>query len=140
MTLWIDAAYMAKTVTTMDELIRLSDPDDAGELNLLAVADAIAAAQSMAESALKPQYQDIIDPPEVLRRVVANIALYHLYERQPRIDDIVMLRYQNSVSILRKIGNGEMALEINQSAAKFVASGVRYQSAPRVMNGLRGYM
>lgn len=71
--------------------------------------------RSVADPALLP------DPaPDILKRLVCDVARYNVMQRHVREDHPVMIAYQSAVATLRDIAKGRIGLQLaapNQSSA-----------------------
>ena len=69
-----------------DVLIRLTDDESTGSVNTDRVDDAISSAQAVVDASLSRQYQaPLADPPQLVKKLTADIALYNLYLRQAMV-------------------------------------------------------
>src|SRR5512135_2206005 len=88
-------------------LIRLTDDEGAGSVNTDRANSAISAAQAVVDCALSRQYAvPFGDPPEVVRKLTSDLAIYNLYQRMGSVPQEVKAAYDNAGAVLEKIARG----------------------------------
>lgn len=108
-----------------DVLIRLTDDESTGSVNTDRVDDAISSAQAVVDASLSRQYQaPLTDPPQLVKKLTADIALYNLYLRQATVPAEVKDSYARALETLGQLADGAITLPS-------AASGPSFSSCPR---------
>jgi phage gp36-like protein len=103
-----------------DVLIRLTDDEAAGSINTARVDDAISSAQAVVDASLSKQYQaPLIDPPQLVKKLTADIALYNLYLRQATVPAEVKDSYMRALETLGRLADGTITLPSPASLPSF---------------------
>jgi phage gp36-like protein len=91
-----------------DELIQLTDMQNAGQMDMDVINTAIADAESIIDGYISARYPNLNPVPNSIKRMAADIARYQLY------DDIavehVEKRYNTAIKTLKDIANGTMII------------------------------
>src|SRR5512135_3132236 len=88
-------------------LIRLTDDEGAGSVNTDRAQSAISAAQAVIDCALSRQYAvPFADPPEVVKKLTSDLAIYNLYQRMGGVPQEVKAAYDNVSMVLEKVAQG----------------------------------
>jgi phage gp36-like protein len=88
-------------------LVRLTDDEGAGSVNSDRAQSAISAAQAVIDCALSRQYAvPFVDPPDVVRKLTSDLAVYNLYQRMGSVPQEVRAAYDNVSAVLDKIAQG----------------------------------
>jgi phage gp36-like protein len=117
-----------------DILIRLTDDEAAGSINTDRVDDAISSAQAVVDASLSRQYQaPLADPPQLVKKLTADIALYNLYLRQATVPAEVKDSYTRALETLGQLANGTITLPSPDSPPSF-SSGPREFSRETMEN------
>ena len=91
------------------ELAQLTDRDAGLVINVAVLARALADADAEIDGYLATRYQlPLASTPVVLVRLAADIARYRLFDN--RVTDLVRNRYQDAVSLLKRISSGDVQL------------------------------
>src|SRR5512143_243854 len=94
-----------------DVLIRLTDDEGAGSVETARVEAAIASAQAVVDCALSRQYVVPLDsPPELVKKLTADMAVYFLYLRLGSMPKGVKAAYDSAVDVLDKAGRGQLSV------------------------------
>jgi len=94
-----------------DTLVRLTDDEGAGQVNEDRANAAIAAAQALVDSALSRQYDvPLSSTPDMVRKLVSDIALYNLYMRVGSLPASVKASYEEATRTLDKFSSGGLLL------------------------------
>lgn len=95
-------------------LAQLTDDEAGAEVTVDVVDEAITAADEVIDAHLRGRYTlpfpDM--PPPILRRLSADIAIFHLYGRRPEgdIPEAISMKYKNAVRMLEKIRDGKLTI------------------------------
>ena len=90
-----------------ETLIRLTDDEGAGSVNAEHAEAAIASAQAVVDCALSRLYAvPFADPPEVVKKLTADLAVYNLYQRVGSLPPEVRAGYENVSAVLEKAAQG----------------------------------
>jgi phage gp36-like protein len=94
-----------------DVLIRLTDDEGAGSVESARVEAAIASAQAVVDCALSRQYVVPLEsPPELVKKLTADLAVYFLYLRLGSLPKEVKAAYDSAVDVLDKAGCGQFSV------------------------------
>ena len=94
-----------------DVLIRLTDDESTGSINAARVDDAISSAQAVVDASLSKQYPaPLTDPPQLVMKLTADIALYNLYLRQATVPAEVKDSYMRALETLGRLADGTITL------------------------------
>ncbi|MGC2424140.1 MAG: DUF1320 domain-containing protein [Nitrospirota bacterium] len=92
-------------------LIRLTDDESAGSINAARVDDAISSAQAVVDASLSKQYlTPLTDPPQLVMKLTADVALYNLYLRQATVPAEVKDSYVRALETLGRLADGAITL------------------------------
>ncbi len=92
-------------------LIKLTDDEGAGAINTSRAESAIIAAQAIVDAALSRTYSvPFSDPPEIIKRLTEDIAVYRLYQRAGILTDEQRSVYDNAMAVLDKAVRGEVII------------------------------
>lgn len=101
-------------------LIRLTDDEGAGSVNTDRAQSAISAAQAIIDCALSRQYAvPFADPPDVVKKLTSDLAVYNLYQRMGSVPQEVKAAYDNANIVLEKIVQGLFFIGSPDPAAEF---------------------
>lgn len=102
-----------------ETLIQLTDDEGAGEVNQARIDEAVSQADAEIDSYAGGRYGvPLSGPPDLIRKLSVDIALYHLYSR--RVDEMPATRadrYKAAVRILENIAKGIVTLGITPPPA-----------------------
>lgn len=104
---------LADIEAAQDDLIELTDDSDAGTVDQTVVDKAIATASELIDGYLRGRYTLPLDPvPGLLTALAADVTLYRLYARRPRlaVPESLSDRYKNALKILENIQKGLVTL------------------------------
>ena len=94
-----------------DVLTRLTDDEGSGSVETSRADAAIAAGQAVVDCALSRQYNVPLDsPPELVKKLTADIAVYFLYLRVGVVPKEVKAAYDAANDLLDKAGRGELSV------------------------------
>ncbi len=94
-----------------DVLIRLTDDESSGSINTARADDAISSAQAVVDASLSMQYDvPLSNPPQLVIKLTADIAVYNLYLRQAIVPAEVKDSYASAIETLQNIANGIILL------------------------------
>jgi phage gp36-like protein len=116
-----------------EDLIDLTDDGDTGVVNQEVVDKAIATAGELIDGYLRGRYTLPLDPvPGLLTALAADITLYRLYARRPRltIPESLDGRYKNALKLLSEIQKGTVTLGAGTPEAPVTAPAVSQVQAP----------
>ena len=92
-------------------LIKLTDDEGTGAVNTLRAETAIVAAQAIIDTALSRGYSvPFSDPPEIIKRLTEDIAVYRLYQRAGILTEELRSVYENAMGVLDKAARGEVII------------------------------
>jgi Mu-like prophage protein gp36 len=113
---YIDQTTIEKYIAT-DELIRLTDDENAGVINSERLNEAINIASNEFDNYLRDIY-DLssfpINLPEQAVQLIVDLTIYHLYKRRFRLDmpESIDNIYNNALLTLSKIAKGELQVDL----------------------------
>lgn len=115
---YINLEILAKYIDEQ-ELIRLTDDENLGEINEERLDEAIAAACDEFDNYLEERYDITSFPsplPPMLIQIVVDQTIYNLYKRRYRLDMPASLisQYQNAIARLKSIANGELSIGLDK--------------------------
>ena len=88
-------------------LIRLTDDEGAGSVNTARAESAISAAQSYVDAGLARSYDvPLSDPPDSVKKAVADIARYYLHRRVGPVPDEVHQAYIEADAFVMAAASG----------------------------------
>lgn len=97
-----------------DDVLQLTDDDNAGEIDQAKVDEAIAFADELIDGSLRGRYTLPLNPVSgLITQVATDIAIYRLYSRRPPVGglmDSITDRYKNATKILDQIQTGKVSL------------------------------
>ncbi|MBU1611244.1 MAG: DUF1320 domain-containing protein [Proteobacteria bacterium] len=115
-----------------DQMLVLADRDNDGELDSAVMDRALADADAEVDAFLARRYQlPLAEVPDVLQRIACDIAVYRLCDNDAMVTDERRRRYEDAMSMLRRIGSGEVSLGITPQAAQRKAAAAFYEGRPR---------
>ncbi|TAN61081.1 MAG: DUF1320 domain-containing protein [Magnetospirillum sp.] len=116
-----------------DLLLIVSDRNGDGEIDATAVARALAAATALIESFLAVRYPTpLTTVPDLVRDMCVDIALYKLAGGGVGPTDEMRLRYEDALSLLKRIADAKANLDILQPAEPAGAGDVLLVAGDRV--------
>ncbi|WP_374355561.1 gp436 family protein [Chitinimonas sp.] len=115
-----------------DELLQLTDRNNVGQIDAVAVNRALGDADAEINGYLAGRYTlPLATVPAIVQRVACDLALYQLYGN--RVTDPVRQRYVDAVGLLKSIGSGSVQLGVaTGQAASADPSGVSVITSARV--------
>lgn len=108
-----------------DELLLLADRDRDGEVDVAVVDKALSAATSLIDSYISLRYPPpFAVVPELVRDMCVDIAVYKMAAPGAGLTDEKRTRYEDALSLLKRIADAKANLDIPQpAAAPVVAEG-----------------
>lgn len=98
-----------------EELVEISDHENTGERNDVAVQQAIDDANAEIDGYLAGRYQlPMENPPQILAKVACDISRYNLYDEGAT--EAIEKRYNDAIRYLRSAAKGEVSLGVVQGA------------------------
>ena len=92
-------------------LIKLTDDEGVGAVNISRAESVITAAQAIIDTALSRAYSvPFPDPPEIIKRLTADIAVYRLYQRAGILTEEMRSVYENAMVLLDKGARSEVII------------------------------
>ena len=94
-------------------LAQLTDDDAGAVVNEDRVSEAILASDEVIDAHLRGRYELPFDEtPPFLRRISADIAIFHLFGRRPEreMPETISMKYKNAVKMLEAIRDGKLTL------------------------------
>lgn len=124
------------------ELAQLTDRASGQVIDTAVLDRALADADAEIDSYLATRYAlPLASTPVVLVRLAADMARYRLFD--DRVTESVRVRYQDAVSLLKRLASGEVRLDgaATQPAAASDSSGIAVRSPDQVFgaDALSGY-
>ena len=117
------------------ELAQLTDRTSGLVIDTAVLARALADADAEIDSYLATRYAlPLASTPVVLVRLAADMARYRLYD--DRVTESVRVRYQDAVSLLKRLASGEVRLDgaATPPAAASDSSGIAVRAPDRVFS------
>jgi phage gp36-like protein len=117
------------------ELAQLTDRTSGLVIDTVVLARALADADAEIDSYLATRYAlPLASTPVVLVRLAADMARYRLYD--DRVTESVRVRYQDAVSLLKRLASGEVRLDgaTTPPAAASDSSGIAVRAPDRVFS------
>lgn len=94
-----------------DILIKLTDDEGAGAVNTARAEAAITSAQALVDSSLSRLYSTpVAGPPDIVKKMTSDIAVYNLYQRAGEIPEGVRAAYAATMTVLEKASRGEICI------------------------------
>lgn len=122
------------------ELVQRTDRVDGMAMDAVVLGRALADADAEIDSYLATRYSlPLASTPPVVNRLACEIARYRLFD--DGVPETVRVRYQDAVSLLKRLASGEVLLPGLAAAAVAGADTVHYSFEPRQMtaDNLRGF-
>lgn len=95
-------------------LIQLTDDENAGSVNETRVTAAITAADGEIDSYLSRRYTvPLASTPEVIKKVSVDIAIWNLYSRREKMEEVRKSRYDSAVKLLMAMSEGKATLGVD---------------------------
>jgi len=92
-------------------LIKLTDDEGTGAVNAARAESAITASQAIIDTALSRVYNvPFSSPPEIIKRLTGDIAVYRLYQRAGILSEELKTAYENAMGLLDKAARGEVII------------------------------
>ena len=94
-------------------LAQLTDDEAGAQVNEDSVNEAIVAADEVIDAHLRGRYTlPFPETPPILRRISADIAIFHLYGRRPEgeMPETIGMKYKNAVKMLEAIRDGKLTI------------------------------
>ncbi len=104
-------------------LIKLTDDEGTGAVNNSRAETAITAAQAIIDTAVSRVYSvPFTDPPEIIKRLTEDIAVYRLYQRAGILTEDIRSVYEKAMGVLEKAARGEVTIgsEVPGSGPEFL--------------------
>jgi phage gp36-like protein len=99
-------------------LIQLTDDEDTGAVNESRVTAAIAKADAEIDSYLSKRYTlPLSSTPEVIKKLSVDIAIWNLYSRRNKMEEVRKARYDAAVKLLVAMSKGDATLGIDPEPA-----------------------
>lgn len=97
-----------------ENLVQLTDDEQAGTVNLSRVMDAIADADALIDGYLRGRHSLplAIPAPALVRKLSVDLAIYHLYSRRLELvmPESMLERHKNATKALERIQSGTITL------------------------------
>ncbi|ADU63405.1 MAG: DUF1320 domain-containing protein [Pseudodesulfovibrio sp.] len=121
-----------------DQLLVLADRDGDGLADAEVIAGGLADADAEIDAYLAKRYDlPLAEVPPVLTRLAVDIAVYRMCDTDAMATEGRRKRYEDAVSLLRRIGTGEIALG-QQPEPQTSSGSASVVSAPRTFRrGIR---
>ena len=107
-------------VYTSQELIRLTDDENTGNINSDRVTAAITKADNMINAYMRAQHDVPISPvPELIQNLSTSLAAYFVWKRRRKgqIDEEREITYKNDMQTLKDINTGKLIINDTESFA-----------------------
>lgn len=122
------------------ELVQRTDRTDNAAIDTVVLGRALADADAEIDSYLATRYTlPLSSTPTVVNRLACEIARYRLFD--DGVPETVRVRYQDAVSLLKRLASGEVLLAGLATAAVAGVDTVQHSFSPRQMSdeNLRGF-
>lgn len=122
---YIDQTILEKYLSR-DELIRLTDDENVGDVSAERLQEAINAASNEFDNYVREIYDIGSFPsplPNQLTQIICDITIYNLYKRRYRLDmpESIVNIYNLAISQLSKIAKGELQVDLpKKTTAGFI--------------------
>lgn len=122
---YVDQEILEKYISR-EELIRLTDDENAGGVNSERMFEAINIASNEFQNYVRDVYDISLFPaplPEQLTQIICDIAIYNLYKRRYRLEmpESIVNIYNNAIAQLSKIAKGELQVNLpKKTTAGFI--------------------
>lgn len=117
----------------LDELIQLTDRNNANALDSTVISRALADADAQINGYLAARYTLPLETvPGILEKCACDIARYQLFEN--RVTDIVRERFENTIKFLQDVASGKASLGVdnNNEQPKVTGGKAQLSSTPPV--------
>ena len=103
------------------QIIELTDDDGSGEVDATNLNEAISRAEQEIDLFLGKVYDLPLDPvPTLVVSLASELVVYYLYTRtHENIPPARIWQYRNALSILQKIGQGELQIGVTPPEASY---------------------
>ena len=117
---YIDQTILVKYISK-DELIKLTDDENLGLVNVERLNEAINSASNEFDNYMRDIYDPSLFPnplPEMLIQIICDLTIYNLYKRRYRLNmpESITEIYKMATDKLLKIARGEMQLTLPKLA------------------------
>lgn len=124
-----------------DVVVQLTDDEGTGQINEARLAEVCERAGREVDGYVTTRYNSPIDaPPQILRALALDVAIYHLHSRRLVAPEDVANRYREALRKLREISEGRieigLAHRVSRSVRAGKVSGTERQFDPEDMGGL----
>lgn len=122
---YVDQTTLEKYISK-DELIRLTDDENLGDVSAIRLQEAINAASNEFENYVRDIYDIGSFPnplPDQLTQIICDIVIYNLYKRRYRLEmpESIVNLYNLAISQLNKIAKGELQVNLpKKTTAGFI--------------------
>lgn len=122
---YVDQTILEKYISR-DELIRLTDDENYGDVSAERLQEAINAASNEFDNYVREIYDISLFPsplPDQLTQIICDIAIYNLYKRRYRLEmpESIVNIYNNAITQLSKIAKGELQVNLpKKTTAGFI--------------------
>lgn len=122
---YIDQEILERYISR-EELTRLTDDENTGNVNNQRLDEAINIASNEFENYVRDIYDITLFPsplPDQLTQIICDIAIYNLYKRRYRLEmpESIVNIYNLAISQLSKIAKGELQVNLpKKTAAGFI--------------------
>lgn len=123
-----------KTRLSEDYLLQIADDDGDGVPDDQLINDAIDQAQSEVDAYLGTRYEvPLSDPPQVVKKLTADLTIYYLHARKDNLPDTVQKLYEGAVKLLSLIAQGKVTVGLD---AQPEGSGIKVKTRDKVFGSI----
>lgn len=116
--------YILERYIQPEELIRLTDDENTGQINQERLNEAINAAENEFESYMRGVFSEPLPSPlpDMLIQIICDITIYNLYKRRFRLDmpESIVKIYEEAIDKLVKIRKGLISIIDKEEDESFI--------------------
>jgi len=118
-------------------LLMIADDDQDGVLDEQVIDEAISQAQSEVDTYIGTRYEvPISDPPQVVKKLTADLAIYYLHMRKDNMPEAVQKLYDGALKLLTLIAQGKVTLGVTEEAEQTSGSAIMIKARDRLFGSL----
>ena len=104
-----------KKIKSEDDLIALTDDEGNGTINADRINEAIDIADREIDAYCSGKYTvPFSSPPEIIKNISAQMAVYHLIaRRRDEVEDVWQRKYDNCLKLLKQMQSGAIILAVS---------------------------
>ena len=118
-------------------LLMIADDDQDGVLDEQVIDEAISQAQSEVDTYIGTRYEvPILDPPQVVKKLTADLAIYYLHMRKDNMPEPVQKLYDGALKLLTLIAQGKVTLGVSEQVEQTSGSAIMIKARDRLFGSL----